>query len=142
MSLNTNRRSFLQLVSFFAASVATGIALNPFDFLKKAASEKTDLALPKKYTWCYCDKVGLKNILYRLRETRKGRKKFYNPDIIVAINPEKSLRELLPAFHFSKVDLMDLGIENFLVQGVPVVSYSGAKELHQLKMLGRRIYAA
>jgi len=137
-----NRRSFLKSVSFFSTSFAIGLTLNPFDFLKKSATAKVGAALPKKYSWCYCDKVAAKNMLNEMRNNFSGKHFDDRPELIVAINPEKTLKDIHPGAHFYNTKLKDLGIDNYIMQSYSVISYSDAMRLHKLKMLGKRIYAA
>ena len=141
-----NRRSFLKAASFYGGSIVAGLTLNPFGFLQKTAKAEA-VSATKKYWWCYCDDFELKKIFLEMRPMRESLRKMrrINPDDdMVIVIPggidavEKQLR-IQNRFYFR--DLAALGIENIIVRGMPVISYSDAKRLHRLKMLGKRIYA-
>jgi len=137
-----NRRSFIKAVTFYGGSIVAGLTLNPFGFLQKTA--KADpVSATKKYRWCYCDDVELKKMLHETRSLRKrgnvGKKE--NVAIVVPGSIDTFERQLVIHGRYRYVPLEDLGIETSLIRGMPVISYSGAKRLHRLKMLGKRIYA-
>ena len=142
-----NRRSFLKTVSFYSGSIVAGLTLNPFGFLQKTAKAET-VSSAKKYRWIYCDDVEIKKIGSALRGIRSGQ--HFNgldmvPDfddiIAVTMNHKDVESQMDIRSRYYLCDLMDLGIENVIIQGIPVISLSGAKKMSKLKMLGKRIYA-
>ena len=139
-----NRRSFLKAASFYGGSIVAGLTLNPFGFLQKTAKAETASAT-KKYRWLYCDDFELKKILLEKRAVRSKllKTKRMNLDIAIVIpgDIDAVSKQLQIQSRYYHCDLADLGIENILVSGMPVISYSDAKRLHRLKMLGRRVYA-
>jgi len=136
-----NRRSFIKAVTFYGGSIVAGLTLNPFGFLQKTA--KADpVSTTKKYRWCFCDDVELKKMLHETRSLRKRGDVGKNENIVIVVPGSVDAFEcqLASEARYSYAPLLELGIENSLIRGMPVISFSDARRLYKLKMLGRRIY--
>lgn len=141
MSLEINRRSFLKWASFFTASLAAGFTLNPFGFLRKQPVLAAEIEPSEKYRWCFCDDIELKKLIISIRDVRHKNREI-DPENVIAVvmgGVDKIHYQCVAECRYSNVKLLELGIDNALVKGIPVVSYADAKKLHKLNMLGKRI---
>ena len=137
-----NRRSFIKAATFYGGSIVAGLTLNPFGFLRKVAKADETLATGK-YRWCYCDDVELRKLVVKTRNLRRLGNVAKGDSVVAVVSGDIDtvMDQMELGYRFQDTALADLGIENILVKAIPVISYSDAKRLHSLKLLGRRIYA-
>ena len=122
--MNLNRRQFLKKTAFGFAAVAATPFIGP-----KVLEAGVAFFDNQRYRLYYFDGDDLEGIhkfinknIYYIHKKIQTHEKVKNSLIVVSKqNHSKLLGDMQPPARFSRTDLLDKGIGNFIIEGIPVI---------------------